>query len=156
MSRQSRKNKSSRGKQLPRSVTEKLGAIDSLKPAWRFYRFDYGGPWGTKTLTAADMSFDKLIMGHLSNFETMTWGEIKNSPKGRGKGNKHHFINVDSFKNPEARKRLKAIKLSHLEELFSLRLSGKTRVFGNLKTGGMQEIGGVLEILWYDPDHSIS
>lgn len=149
MSRKKRQAKLAHVVGVPTDATGRLGGVDKLKPAWRFYRFDYDGPWGEKALADAGMTFDQLIKSYLRRFETMTWGEIKSAAKGRGTGSKHHRIAVTALEN-EAQKRLVAIQLSRLQALFSLRITSKARVFGNLKTDG------IFEILWYVPDHSIS
>jgi hypothetical protein len=49
---------------------------------------------------------------------------------------------------PEARRRLIQLKLEDIDELLSLRLSGKQRVWGILSEG-------VAALLWWDPDHRI-
>ena len=69
-------------------------------------------PFGWHTMTADQIH---EIRTKLSNFETMTWGEIF--------GRNNHPIQVESICN-EARDRLRDIGLDDLDELFSLRLGG--------------------------------
>ena len=58
-----------------------------------------------------------------------------------------HFISIDKLCK-DAQKRLEELHLDDVEELYSLRLTGTKRLFGI-------RVGASLEILWYDPDHSI-
>ena len=69
----------------------------------------------------------------------MTWGEVE----GRGS----HFVDVDNCSR-EAQKRLEEIKLDDLEQLFSLRIGGRKRIFGWRREA-------VLYVLWWDPDHKV-
>ena len=60
---------------------------------------------------------------------------------------RNHHVSV-SVLSDRARKRLKDLNLEDMEELFSLRLSGKERIWGILTQG-------VLEVLWWDPAHEV-
>lgn len=70
----------------------------------------------------------------------MTWGEIE--------GANSHLIQISDCPNPRVQKRLNELRLDDYNELFSLRLSAKERVFGVL-------FGNVLKLLWYDPEHQV-
>ena len=93
-------------------------------------------PFGWHTI---DSTLLLEIRGKLRNFESMTWGTII--------GANSHQVPTESLCK-EARDRLAALHLDELEELFSLRLSGKERVWGVLEHN-------VLTILWWDPDHQV-
>lgn len=69
----------------------------------------------------------------------MTWGEVE--------GRESHFIDVDNC-STKAQKRLKEIDLDDVEQLFSLRIGGKKRIFDWRR-------GSVFYVLWWDPDHKI-
>jgi hypothetical protein len=71
----------------------------------------------------------------------MTWGEILVGSK-----KQNHSIAVHKLSSA-AQKRLAALKLL-LEEVVSLRLSGRERIFGCLENG-------VLTLLWWDPLHQV-
>lgn len=71
----------------------------------------------------------------------MTWNEFLVQAKKR-----NHSIKVADITS-EARERLEAVGLG-LDEVVSLRLTGKERVFGYLDNG-------VLVLLWWDPDHQV-
>lgn len=83
----------------------------------------------------------QYIRGKLAQFETMTWSEILVSAK-----KQNHAIEVPSLCR-EARQRLDERKLL-LDQVVSLRLSARERVFGYLENG-------VLVLLWWDPAHQI-
>lgn len=83
------------------------------------------------------------ILAKMVNFETMTWHEIIT---GGGRGSNSHQIEVEKL-TTEAQKRLTELKV-HESQLFSLRLTGKKRLFG-------VRYNQVLHIIWYDPEHEI-
>lgn len=111
-------------------------------PVWRFNRYDQSHPkW---CINKKDFYSD--LMTKLISFEGMTWHEIEATSGGRKAGTNHHFIRVaDLIK--DAQKRLDELNL-YYDELFSLRLSSKERLFGILENG-------VYHILWYDAYHEI-
>ena len=77
----------------------------------------------------------------------MTWQEIEQQSGGRSKGTNSHPIPVDQL-TKEARDRLLELQIDDVDELFSLRLEGKVRVFG-------VRSGHVMQLLWFDFEHSI-
>jgi hypothetical protein len=79
-------------------------------------------------------------MGKLKSFESMTWQEIE-GPSGS------HFIEVSQCAK-DARDRLRALQYDDIDMLFSLRISGRARVFGIRERR-------ILRILWWDPEHQI-
>jgi hypothetical protein len=79
------------------------------------------------------------IREKLRGFESMTWGESVGP-------NNHPVATASLCKT--AGDRLEEIHLDELEELFSLRLSGKERVWGVLEHN-------VLMLLWWDPNHQV-
>ena len=85
-----------------------------------------------------DVFNERNIINRLSSLETQTWGEIV--------GGENHFIKVSDFIG-EAQNRMTELKLFY-DELFSLRIDGRRRIFGILE-------GGVLFFLWYDREHEI-
>jgi hypothetical protein len=70
----------------------------------------------------------------------MNWGEIE-------KKNKNHSIPLDHV-TKAARDRLKEMNRDDLDPLFSLRLSGKVRIWGWRD----QEL---FYIIWWDPEHTV-
>jgi hypothetical protein len=81
----------------------------------------------------------RLVIDGLRPFESMTWGEIE--------GSRSHFISRSSI-IAAAQKRLREIKQDDVDELFSLRLTGRQRIFGIRD-------GAILRLLWWDPLHEL-
>ena len=77
----------------------------------------------------------------LADFESMTWNDIQVNAK-----KQNHFISVSDMIK-EAGQRLEQLGIVE-DELFSLRVNGKMRIFGILRTGEF-------EILWLDCNHEI-
>lgn len=114
-------------------------------PVWQIGKVDDGGKWGWRTIGKDRWEND--ILPKLKNFESMTWAEIEQASGGRSSGNNSHFINRDGLAK-EAQKRLEELKLDDIDQVFSLRLSGKTRVIG-------KRIGRVMQIMWFDFNHEV-
>ncbi len=77
----------------------------------------------------------------------MTWGEVTSGSGGRTAGTNSHAVPVQNLAR-KARKRLVEIKQDDLDELFSLRIGGRKRVFGIRDDP-------TFHILWYDPHHEV-
>jgi hypothetical protein len=122
------------------SKTPKKAGFDEnplrLKPAWRIGAMEMCDPFGWHAINSALLL---EIRGKLGNFESMTWGAII--------GPNNHQVSTELLCKA-ARHRLAALRLDDLEELFSLRLSGRERIWGVLEHN-------VLTLLWWDPDHQI-
>ena len=114
-------------------------------PVWAFSRCDMEHvKWSITNHDFINEIFQKLI-----NFERMTWQEIQSASGGKrdGNGTNSHFVNVAEL-SKEARDRLTELKLYDIDQLFSLRLAAKIRLYGILENG-------VFYILWYDQEHEI-
>jgi hypothetical protein len=110
-------------------------------PAWQFSLLDWEGEWGWQNLTPETW---QNILEKLKNFESMTWGEIESGDQ----NDSSHEVLLKDCPNTNVRKRLEELKLDDIDSLFSLRLSGKERIYGILE-------GSVLKLLWFDPEHTI-
>lgn len=97
---------------------------------------DFEGPFGCHVLTGQDA---REIQRKLGAFEGMTWSDIERAGS--------HNVAIDKLSKP-ARDRLTEIKQDDLDELFSLRLSGKERIWGIRDRS-------VLRLLWWDPEHAV-
>ncbi len=64
-----------------------------------------------------------------------------------GAKHRNHTVLVSRL-SPEAQKRLREIKQDDLDELTSLRLSGRERVWGIRESG-------IFHLLWWDPEHRV-
>lgn len=69
----------------------------------------------------------------------MTWSGVM--------GNGSHPVPLDNL-TTEAVRRLEEIGQADVDELFSLRLSGKERIWGIRDRH-------ILKVLWWDPDHLV-
>jgi hypothetical protein len=126
---------------LPRAEKRPAAAATSWNdehPSWRFGQLEVVGRFGWQTI-----SREKLldIRQQLGSFESMSWNEI--AVKGKYF---HHSIPVDDIIRP-AQKRLEEMGIA-TDELFRFRLANLERVWGYRDRG-------VLQLLWWDPDHEI-
>lgn len=82
------------------------------------------------------------IYPRLKDFESMKLSQILINDRSN-----HHNISRSKLIR-DAQKRLDDIGLDDLDEVFSLRLTGKHRIFGKLSNA-------VLNVIWWDPKHEI-
>lgn len=92
-------------------------------------------------------NFPNVVFPHLKNFETMTWNEILQAKHGKDGKSNSHFVPVSKLLK-EARDRFDRMQISDVDEIFSLRLKGETRIYG-------LRYGNVLDILWVDNHNEI-
>lgn len=139
----------STGKQKPSDKKRALSTEDAESyykkyPSWRFHRCD-------KNHDRWHINEDNYgeVISILQSFETMTWAEIlaASGGKAKGHGNMSHQENVADFIK-EAQDRLQEIRLDEYDVLFSLRKSGKERIYGIMDNG-------VLDLVWFDRLHEI-
>ncbi len=107
-------------------------------PLWRFSIVDWDDPWGWRHIIPEKW---EDILSKLGHFETQTWQDIETTTGS-------HLVTIKECPNPQMAKRLTEIHQDDIDEIFSLRLSGKERIWGILE-------GCVLKILWWDPHHEI-
>lgn len=127
-----------KGGKVPRYSADPEGFMQ-LRPAWRIHRLEMVGRWGWHELPAAKL-FE--IHGKLSNLESMTWQQLLVEGKER-----YHLVAVSNLASC-ARKRLEELGQSDLDELLSLRLSARERIWGI-------QNAAVVNLLWWDPEHEI-
>lgn len=111
----------------------------NLRPSWRISKIEMTGLYGWRDIDAEKLRY---IHNKLSNFESMTWNDILVKNK-----KNNHSVEIEKLSST-AKTRLTEIQLEDIDELISLRLSGKERVWGILEQG-------VLIVLWWDPDHQV-
>ena len=122
-----------KGGKTPRSAVVPSSARE--RPSWSFMIMDVDGPWCF--YRKAEQL--RAVIDGLRPYETMTWAEIE--------GRRDHFIDRSTIIG-DAQKRLETIRHDDVDELFSLHLGGKPRVWGIRD-------GSVLRLLWWDPEHQI-
>lgn len=118
----------------PRSTPEDPLA---LTPLWAFQVVDLGGPWCWSRMTA-DGIFE--VFGKPRSYESMPWRAIE-GPTGS------HFVDRGRLSR-EAQARLVEVGQDDVDQVFSLRITGRRRVWG-LRSGR------VLKLLWWDPEHAV-
>ena len=110
---------------------------------WGFSVVDLEGQWGWKHVKG--QVWWNNIFPKLQNFETMTWAAIMGSSGGRTRGTNNHSVLVSEL-SAAAKARLQEIQQDDVVELFSLRLTATTRVYGIRDRRA-------LKLLWYDNHH---
>ena len=131
--------KSPKINKIPRGI-EKAQLIEEEYISWHLRILDRNGDWSWKGID--EKTIWKDIHSKLSEFERKTWNEILVKEK-----HNNHSISISEI-CLEAQKRLRKIKQDDIDDLISLRLSGKKRIWGI-------KIGKVLKVLWWDPKHTV-
>ena len=109
----------------------------NTKLSWSFSILDEDGPFSWTKCDSHQKYFE--ILKKKKAFEQMGLDEM-------GRGGSHN-VDVQEL-SKEARDRLKEIKLDDTDQLYSLRLNGKNRIWGMLSNN-------ILRILWWDPNHLV-
>lgn len=121
-------------RKYPRGVEKPREIVESI--SWHIRTIDKEGPWRWKQIDGITL---EDVLSKMSNFETMKWVEILKQ--------NNHVISISKI-CPDARKRLETLRQDDVDELISLRLSGKNRVWGIRDRN-------ILKILWWDPEHTV-
>lgn len=124
----------------------------SIDRFWEQFNSLYKKPISPALVSKIDSAigqsfFFQKIYPKLMAFEDKTWEEIEKDTYGNESKTKHHFVKIDKFIK-EARDRIGKMNLMDTDELFSLRLEGKIRIYGRRRLNYM-------EIIWIDPNHEI-
>ena len=123
----------------PKKIPKQASTIISYKtlhPSWCFSRSDDSSErWSIMQITKNELL---ELKNRLSSYERMTWAEIE--------GDENHFIPIGSMIK-DAQDRAYDIKI-YQDSLFSLRISGRKRLFGFIQEG-------VFFIIWYDRNHEV-
>jgi hypothetical protein len=131
-------SKTPSGRKTPRNAEKPL-SYHAMRPSWRVSQVELVDPFGWHVLQASQLRY---IQEKLANFETMTWSQILVQDRQR-----NHSVAVHKLCKA-ARDRLTQLQQDDVDELVSLRLSGRERIWGILEEG-------VLRLLWWDPDHNV-
>jgi hypothetical protein len=123
----------------PESIVETKSYLHKT-PKWAF-RYCDKEKWSVGKSDCRRLIFDKL-----SPFEGVTWGQIMSASGGKKHGTNSHFVLTGQLSR-EAQNRLTEIGVSD-DQLFSLRLAAKERLWGRLEDG-------VFYLIWHDPKHEI-
>jgi len=108
-------------------------------PSWRIHMLEFCDPFGWHQV---DQSTIEKIRVRLKNLETMTWAEILHEG-----GRRNHLVKVSDLCRG-AKLRLTALKQDDVDEILSLTLAAKGRIWGILENS-------VVRLLWWDPEHRV-
>lgn len=138
------KRKQAKFKQHPSSnktprIASDPDSFNKKNPAWRVSNIQFIDPFGWHNLNFQEIDY---IKQKLSDFETMTWNQIFVKAQ-----KQNHSVYIDQL-SKEARDRLDELNMNDIDQLHSLRLSGKERVWGVLDQG-------IFNLLWWDPQHLV-
>lgn len=142
------KNKKVKGQSVSGNKNISLQALKTEKyydkyPKWAFSKCDFEHEkWGV----SCNHMLDNLLIA-LRNFEGMSWGEILGATNGRNHNTRSHHVPIENL-DDEAVERLKELNLDDYDELCSLAVDGRKRVWGVINDG-------VYNIIWYDLNHEI-
>lgn len=146
----SKKQKTIKGSQPASSAKQSrngasISASYDQTPVWQVCLIDDKSDWGWSKI--GQERWVTKILPKLKDFERMTWSEIERQNGGKTHGTNSHSIPCDRIIK-KAQDRLSEMNMDDLDEIFSLRLEGKIRIFG-------KRIGRVLQIIWFDFEHEI-
>lgn len=108
----------------------------SKSPSWCFAKCDNE----YEKWSIANSDFINDVLPKLISFEQRKWSDIISDKT------KNHWIKCEDF-SKEARERIEIIPQSY-DSLFSIRLTGKIRLFGFIEDG-------VYYIIWVDQNHEV-
>lgn len=110
---------------------------ERLRPTWRVGAVDWDGPFGWGRLTEPTLL--RELWQRLRDFESMSWTDIEHAGS--------HNVATDKL-CAAARQRLEELQQDDVDDLFSLRITGRRRVWGFREAN-------VLRLLWWDPEHQV-
>lgn len=137
-----KKKRTSQSQQIEVKKQSRMGVDIDIPilghPVWSFAQCDTKHErWAFNHSRINGVLFEKM-----RSFENQTWHEIRIRNK-----SKNHHVQINQLCK-EAQKRLSELHKEDYDELFSLRLSGKERLWGIIQDG-------VFMILWYDKEHEV-
>ena len=110
--------------------------IRTLYPTFDANSFDVETSWSDQNFSLINM---RQILLKILSFQNMQWHEI-------GTGGSHSVKICDL--NKKAQKRLTELCLDDVDSLYSIRISGKERLWAIPDNA-------VLRLLWWDPEHKV-
>lgn len=107
-------------------------------PSWRFSLLQLDGPFGWQPIGGST----RAVRDRLAALERSTWDEILVRAK-----KQNHSVPIANLCG-EAQKELRRIELDDVDQIWSLRMAGRPRVWGFLRHE-------FFYLLWWDPEHAI-
>lgn len=119
------------------------------KPTWSLSHLDadHDGSWSWNHSTPATL---RQLADFLRHMEELTWAQLQThtySGARSGTHRKNKLVSVESLCG-EAQRRLRDLRLDHLDELFEFRIGSKPRLWGFPRNG-------VFHVIWWDPEHQV-
>ncbi len=105
--------------------------------SWHFNAIDLEGDWDCSDIKK-ELLIDN-ILNRIKSFETMHWSALPSSGS--------HQVSVGLISS-SARTRLTEIGQDDIDDLYSLRIDGKARIWGIRDRH-------IFRLLWWDPNHSV-
>ena len=120
------------------SKTPKAGVLptDRLHPEFRAEQMDHDGSWSWDKFDPTQI---QELLQKIFESQKLTWQDLRN--------NGSHFVDRRGLCS-EAQKRLIQIGKEDLDQLFSLRLTARKRIWGIKENN-------ILWLLWWDPNHEV-
>ncbi|MBI3508814.1 MAG: hypothetical protein HY069_04205 [Chlamydiia bacterium] len=109
---------------------------EQARPEFKTGQMDAKGPWGWDYFNPIEM---RELLQKIFDSQKLSWQDLRNQGS--------HLIDRKDLCS-EAQKRLIQLQKDDLDQLFSLRLTGKKRIWG------IKE-GNILWMLWWDPNHEV-
>ena len=119
-----------------RKSVRKNQTDNSNHVCWQFSLMDLSGPYSCSEIKQDEWL---LILSKMRLWKTMTWNEIE--------GRRDHSISIENLSSI-AKKRLTDIQLDDIDEVFSLHIDGKKRLFGIRDRN-------IFKVLWWDREHEV-
>jgi hypothetical protein len=117
---------------------ERNASVGTETFRWTLDSVDRDGPYSILKCNVEHLLF--ILVSKLQSFGTMSWAEVE------GKTGSH-FVSVEAFSS-NAQNRLSALNQEDIDSLFSLRITGKERLWG-IRDRAM------LKLIWWDPEHEV-
>ena len=125
-------------KRLTADVEPVIGDRGPL--SWKFSSTDSNGPFAWTNLT--DPAQLAEVISKLKEFEGQNWSQLTATGS--------HPISISTL-HSSAQDRLQELRLDEYDELMSLRLTGRIRIWAYWVAG--QE--NIMRLLWWDPEHQV-
>ena len=120
--------------------TKESTSFNDHHPSWRFDRIDWEHPFVDFEVTPGHL---KYLFDSLCQLEKRDWNEILVVAK-----KQNHNVELEQL-SKKAQDRLRVLfKLLDFDQLLSLRLTAKERLWGVLDRG-------VVTLLWWDQNHEV-
>ncbi len=121
-------------KKLPKSGNFQVVTNPNLE--FRAGQMDMRGPWGWNQF---DPSLLQDLLHKIFDSQKLTWQTLRD--------NGSHLVQVSNLCS-QAQRRLLELRKDDCDELFSLRVTGRQRIWGIKDCS-------ILWLLWWDPEHEV-